>query len=81
MDAHHPAVEEAARAAMERLEATAAMPAIYAIKTIPSYLVKPAVIADLAAALATLAGKLGPEAREVAQNHLHDLHDDMRGFT
>lgn len=80
MDAHHPAVEEAARAAMERLEAAAPLPAIAAIKSIPRHLVTPSVIADLAAALATLAGQLGNETREVAQNYLDDLHDDMRGY-
>jgi len=80
MDAHHPAVVEAAAAAMERLEAAAPLPAIVAIKAIPRHLVTPSVIADLAAALATLAGALGAAPREVAHGYLDDLHEDMRRF-
>ncbi len=80
MDRAHPAFEAAAIEAMARMEAEAAMPAINAIKAIPAYLVGTSVIADLAAALATLAGNLPSEAKDVAQGYLDDLHDDMRGY-
>ncbi len=80
MDRAHPAFEAAAIEAMARLEAEAPMPAILAIKAIPPYLVSPTVIADLAAALATLAKELPSEPREIAVNYLDDLYDDMKGF-
>ncbi|MBO9679526.1 MAG: hypothetical protein J7556_14890 [Acidovorax sp.] len=80
MDMHHPAVEAAAQAWLERASTEAALPVAQAIKAIPAHLVTPGLLADLAAALSTLASGLGPAAREVAQAYLDDLHDDMHGF-
>ena len=80
MDMHHPAVEAAAQAWLERASTGAMLPAAQAIKAIPAHLVTPAVLAGLASALSTLAEGLSPAAREIAQAYLDDLHDDMCGF-
>ena len=77
---HHPAVEAAAQAWLERASTSAMLPAVQAIKAIPAHLVTPALIADLASALSTLANGLGPTARDLAQNYLDDLYDDMKGL-
>lgn len=53
---------------------------IAAIKAVPACLVCPALVAQIAAALATMCNGLPPEAREVAQGYFDDCHDDMRGF-
>lgn len=80
MDYHHPAIEEADRAAMERLEANAVQPVLRAIRDMQAVMVSPAVIAAIAAALSQKAEALPEEARAVAQGYLDDLYDDMKGF-
>lgn len=80
MDTHHPSVEEAARIWLNHASSEAGMQAIKSIKSIPEYLVTPTLIADLAAALSTLSNGLTPIQRDVAQNYLDDLHDDMLGY-
>lgn len=80
MDYHHSAIEEADRAAMERLEANALQPVLRAIRDLQAVMVSPAVIAAIAAALSQKAAALPDEARAVAQGYFDDLYDDMKGF-
>jgi hypothetical protein len=53
---------------------------IAAIRAVPGYAVSPELVAQIAAAFSTMCGELGPTAREIAQNYLDDLHDDMKRF-
>lgn len=80
MDYHHPAIEEADRAAMERLEANAVQPVLRAIRDLQAVIVSPAVIAAIAAALSQKAVALPEEAKAAAQGYLDDLYEDMKGF-
>lgn len=80
MDYHHPAIEEADRAAMDRLEANAVQPVLRAIRDMQAVMVSPAVIAAIAAAISQKAAALPEEAKAAAQGYLDDLYEDMKGF-
>ncbi len=80
MGYHHPAIEEADRAAMERLEASAVQPALDELRRIKQHLVSPWVVAVLASALADLSNGMGHKERDTARRCLDDLVDDMKGF-
>lgn len=53
---------------------------IAVIRAQQPFAITPEWFAQIAAALADKAKALREEPREVAQNYLDDLHDDMRGF-
>ncbi len=80
MGYHHPAIEEADRAAMERLEANAVQPALEAIRSIRPAEVSPWVVMTLVSALSDLSNFLPEEPRECAKGYLDDCADDMKGF-
>lgn len=64
---------------LEDCTAKEASPLLKAIRQFPTYLVTPSLIADIAAATAGLCNHLPTEPKEIAQNYLDDLHEDMKG--
>lgn len=80
MDAHHPAVIEAAHSWLYAASLTAEMQVRRAIMAVPDHLVTPALIAGICAALSEQCKHLPTAPREVAQAYLDDCHGDMQGY-
>ena len=80
MDAHHPAVIEAAQVWLHDASLNAQMQVRRAIFAVPEHMVTPALIAGICAALSERCKHLPTVPREIAQAYLDDCHDDMQGY-
>ena len=74
-------IEELAKRGQERYSDTSAAFICKAIKSQSDFVVTPKWVASIAATLSDKAKALSSEPREIAQNYLDDLHDDMKGCT
>lgn len=80
MDAFPQAVmEELAKRSQDECADASASFICKAIKSQSDFAVTPEWVASIAAALSSKASALPSEPREIAQNYLDDLHDDMKG--
>lgn len=82
MDALPQAVmEELAKRSQQECSDASATFICKAIKSQSDFVVTPEWVASIAAALSSKASAMSTEPREIAQDYLDDLHDDMKGCT